>query len=1096
MLDETRIPHFIPDKPAGVDCFEGHSQERLAHSVCGYVRKIDAKPEDMGQDENTMPRIIGLEGGWGTGKSNVVRMVENELAKAGYYTFTYDAWGHQEDLQRRSILETMTSSLIRDKVLQGEVEIQLRNGKPHKDTWANQLSLLLSNKTTTIKHSVPHLTGAAVWGICLVAAFAVLTVVSGILLDKITCFPVWAAILMDLLPVIAGMGLSIFYRFKDKNWDRTLKLISKQEDDTIDEEYTSSEEPSVAEFKNWMRAMSDYLGSTKHKYNKLVIVFDNMDRLPSEKVMQLWSSIYTFFAGGEFKNIWSVIPYDYEHLCQAIYGSKESSDVIEEDAERIKQFISKTFPITYHVPEPVITDYKKLFYTYFDAAFGVDEHDREHICQVFTHLESEPNPRTVIRFVNELVAKRLQWNDKKYRLQNLALYILKKDYLFYSGNSLDVQLLGDGVFEKVEAFYPEKEKVRTELCQYAYGLDDEKLAGELPLRNELKRKVTSGEPILEYVDKPNFSSVLDDLLKDTDQATLNNTVMSLASLDGVELTADIKKQLQIKWDFLANMKAESRYENHQYDKTLTRLIQHATPKRVVAMAKKFAEAMQKLPVSDGEAYFKTQHQLQEALKAANVAFDDSSWYKPVTCEADVFAKYVCEAKEEYKHYSLRAGQKELNDYLYKGSISGNSIVTAVVDYIKDDDQYDLTDLKNALSKAISEDNIKQDICVAAYVHRVLSVGEGVMRLRFKAEKVADFLNGNQAPWTEKLPVGLEDVMAMSLADGKDMNEIEDEMIPRICKCMNRYFEYTELLKHTGKEGSAYRKLNVYCVEHLEGDELDTMYAAQHLVELHRTLDLEKGKLLKQFNQWPDINWGEITAENEYVKEVKNYVHQDFFESYRDYSGSFSDSIIRLGVESMELQNTGFLAKSQQVQQGYNRTATTLVVDDYWKAFVQTYLGTKYMPQASVLLTNEAVTMLQWLYDHNEVKESALLDDILGYADEATLKSYLHTILNDHFAKTDINKSKFIYYGRLLPMLGSDMDANTARGLMQHFIKPICKDSDCAAIIISNKEFYLDIMRLDSTIAASFVREIVDIDFYSEVTKELKDLLPKEKAEKE
>ena len=548
---------------------------------------------------------------------------------------------------------------------------------------------------------MPTLAGAAVWGICLVASFAVLTVVSRILLDKITCFPVLAAILIDLLPVIIGLGLSICYRFKDKSWDRTLKLISQREDDTIDEEYTSSEEPSVAEFKNWMRAMSDYLGSTKQKYNKLVIVFDNMDWLPAEKVMQLWSSIYTFFAGGEFKNIWTVIPYDYEHLCQAIYGSEESSDVKEEDTERIKQFISKTFPITYHVPEPVITDYKKLFYTYFDAAFGADEHDREHICQVFTHLESNPNPRTVIRFVNELVAMRLQWNDEKYRLQNLALYILKKDILFYSGKQLDEQLLSDEVFDKVEAFYPEKEKVRTELCQYAYGLDDEKLAGELPLRNELKRKMAAGETIEEYVAKPNFLSVLEDVLNDTDQATLNNTVESMASLDGVEMTPAVKVQLKSKWDFLANKKAETVYESLVYEPTLTTLIQRASQKRVVNMAKHYVEQMQGRTVSDGAAYFQVMQRLQDELKATKVDFDDTDWYRTKVCKPEQFVEYVCAAKAEYKHYGLTADMKQLNDYLLNGSISGNSLVTTVVDYIKDDKVYDLTELKTKLAKAIT-----------------------------------------------------------------------------------------------------------------------------------------------------------------------------------------------------------------------------------------------------------------------------------------------------------------------------------------------------------------------------------------------------------
>lgn len=349
MQETIQNPRFIIDKPVGKDCFDGHSQENLAHSISNYVRMADAKPEDVTdsdqQAKTTLPRIIGLEGDWGSGKSNVVSMIESELKGEGYYTFTYDAWGHQEDLQRRSILETLTGKLITDNVLQGKVKIPMRNGKMNEASWGDQLSLLLSNKTTIIKHSVPHLSGAAVWGICLVAAFAVLTVISGILLEKVTCFPVWVAILMDLLPVIIGFSIASYYRCKDGKWDRTLKLISQREDDTVDEEYTSSEEPSVSEFKNWTRAVSNYLGSNnKRQYKKLIIVFDNMDRLPSDKVMQLWSSIYTFFAGGEFENIWAIIPYDYAHLCQAIYGCEESDIIGEKDAERIKQFISKTFP--------------------------------------------------------------------------------------------------------------------------------------------------------------------------------------------------------------------------------------------------------------------------------------------------------------------------------------------------------------------------------------------------------------------------------------------------------------------------------------------------------------------------------------------------------------------------------------------------------------------------------------------------------------------------------------------------------------------------------------------------------------------------------
>lgn len=1088
MQDTTQFPHFIQDKPNGRDWSEGHSQEKLAHGVCDYVRKLDAKPDANDNGAASMPRIIGLEGSWGTGKSNVVSMIEKELTAEGYYTFTYDAWGHQEDLQRRSILETLAVKLIDEKVLQGKTTIRMRNGKPHTDSWANQLSLLLSNKTTTIRKSTPRLTPAAFWGIGIVALFAICSLIAGQLIENATDFCCYWWI--DVIPIILAIIVAGWYRIKDGSFDNIFRMVDHTNNDTIDEEYTSSEEPTVSEFKNWMHSVSKHLGESKGQYKRLIIVFDNMDRLPSDKVMQLWSSIYTFFAGGEFKHIWTIIPYDYEHLCQAIYGSEDNDEKGEKDVERIKLFISKTFPITYHVPQPVITDYRKIFNTYFDEAFGPDVHDKEHICQVFMHLEENPNPRTVIRFVNELVAMRLQWSGEKYRLQNQALYILKKDYLFYSDKQLDSQLLGDGLFDKVAPFYPEQDKVRTEICQYAYGLDDEKLASETPLRNELKRKIEAGDSVVEYVENPNFLSVFETVLAGIDQSTLNNAVKSLASLDEAELSAETKVRVLGKWDFLANMKARSVYDSHQYDDTLTALIKHATARRAINMACSYASAMQRIKVTDGTNYYNAQHKLQLALQEAKVEYDDSTWYQSVICDSEQFVQYVCAAKEEYDHYGLTAETKALNEYLLNGAVSGNSQVTTVIDYIKDDDNYDLSELKKGLAKAIQEDTIKQDICVAAYVHRVLSDDEDVMKVRFKAETVSDYLNGDQSPWADKLPVGLEDVMAMSLADGKDLNEIDDVMLPRIAGCMSKYMNYTTLLEHTGKEGSAYRKLNIYCIEHRTGGKLNMIYAARHLSELQQSLKLDIELILKQFNGWPAIKWGDINVDNEYVKDVKNYVHLSLMEAYKNNPGKFSDSVIKLGINAMQLQPVGFLAKVQQVQQGYNRMMPQLVLDEYWKTMVMTYLGSDFLREAGALLTGEGVTMLQWLYDRNEVREPVLLDSILQKADGATLKTYLHTMMNDCFSKTDITKEKFMYFGKLIPLLGADMDANTARGLMQHFIKPVCQNSDCASIILANKAFYLAVMQLDAAMASTIAKELIKLEVYKDVASELNDLLPK------
>lgn len=129
MANNEQYPRFIPDKPTGDDVFEGQSQTNLANNICEYIRSNDSA-SSRGREQ--MPRIIGLEGKWGSGKSNVVEKIKKDLEGEGYYTFTYDAWGHQEDLQRRSILETLTNALIEDKVLEGKVKIKMRMVNPKR----------------------------------------------------------------------------------------------------------------------------------------------------------------------------------------------------------------------------------------------------------------------------------------------------------------------------------------------------------------------------------------------------------------------------------------------------------------------------------------------------------------------------------------------------------------------------------------------------------------------------------------------------------------------------------------------------------------------------------------------------------------------------------------------------------------------------------------------------------------------------------------------------------------------------------------------------------------------------------------------------
>ena len=71
--------------------------------------------------------------------SSLVECLHSET-KDKYHFFTYDAWGHQNDLPRRSILEELTSDIT-----------QGPNALLAESTWKQRLDNLLAKRKKTIE---------------------------------------------------------------------------------------------------------------------------------------------------------------------------------------------------------------------------------------------------------------------------------------------------------------------------------------------------------------------------------------------------------------------------------------------------------------------------------------------------------------------------------------------------------------------------------------------------------------------------------------------------------------------------------------------------------------------------------------------------------------------------------------------------------------------------------------------------------------------------------------------------------------------------------------------------------------------------------
>ena len=416
LQSKQQYPRFIQNKPCGIDKFDGGSQERLAKTIARHFCQNDSLDEEC-----TLPRIIGIEGIWGSGKSNVVKMLERELSD-DYYFFEYDAWGHQEDLQRRSILELLTSKLIDDGILSGNATIKVKGGGTKTVSWSEKLKYLLARKTETVTEKYPLISNG------MVAAFlvAVLTPIFTFIAYAVKPTPTtwWfslLSIIIAALPVLIALCVWKWAYSKDHKygWSYMLAIYQDKVEKDVCYETLSEDEPTVYEFKTWMQDISDFIKEKGQR--KLVLVFDNMDRLPAEKVKELWSSIHTFFADSGFENVWAVIPFDETHLACA-FGDETD----EQTKQLTKYFINKTFPIVYRVAPPVITDYRSIFNKLFVEAFGETENEaKETINRIFRLVNPNANVREIISYINEMVALKQEWCNEILMI-NIALFCLKK----------------------------------------------------------------------------------------------------------------------------------------------------------------------------------------------------------------------------------------------------------------------------------------------------------------------------------------------------------------------------------------------------------------------------------------------------------------------------------------------------------------------------------------------------------------------------------------------------------------------------------------------------------------------------------------------
>lgn len=429
---------LLSKAPCNDDLFEGGAHKKLAGVIAGEIRN----------DSNCT--IIGIDGGWGSGKSNLVGMVKENLCSGSekYHFFTYDAWGHQTDLQRRTILEELITDLV-----DGEMPVF------NEESWRISLDNLLAKKKYTSTKTVPAIGKGTI-----VSLFAlILTPFVSHLASLVDSN--WLKALILIIPYVLAYGVVMrrhYHDMKEKydqtlTWEKVLSEFFLVYKDSIKEETRSEsiseKEPSSRQFKEWMHKIDK--GLKDNNDTIVVFVIDNMDRLPKLKVQELWAAIHSCFAEEHYSNIRVIIPFDRAHIRNA-FQSEDIKTSQEEIVVYGDDFINKTFYVVYSVPPPILSGWMHYFCNRWKEAFGEHSNADHSVLQIYDMLTKEHSPRKIIAFINQFVTIR-NLCEESIEDKYIALYIFGRNKIAENPSK---EILNPSYLGSLDFLYKEDERMK------------------------------------------------------------------------------------------------------------------------------------------------------------------------------------------------------------------------------------------------------------------------------------------------------------------------------------------------------------------------------------------------------------------------------------------------------------------------------------------------------------------------------------------------------------------------------------------------------------------------------------------------------------
>ncbi|OZB58039.1 MAG: hypothetical protein B7X39_18740 [Lysobacterales bacterium 14-68-21] len=306
-------------------------------------------------------------------------------------------------------------------------------------------------------------------------------------------------------------------------------------------------EPSAIEFQDTFRGIVE---ETIKAERRLIIVIDNLDRLPGEEALAMWATIRSLFLGSDtglhqrrtrYDPI-IILPIAEEALARMYKGG--------EGATLARSFMDKTFDLTFRVNRLVLTKWyeylsaqmSKVFNTEFQPSWAfVTGRLYDRYCTAGNGTTI--TPRSINTLINSTAALWMLWRGK-VEFASVAYYCIWRD-------AIDVNVV-QALSTPNAIIREHDENWQASVAAIHYGVSPEEASGVL-LELPLKRAIANREydEFSRMANIAGFGFILHKAVEDggarTDSKSVFNTSLLLGRLEaggGSELHAETWRLLR------------------------------------------------------------------------------------------------------------------------------------------------------------------------------------------------------------------------------------------------------------------------------------------------------------------------------------------------------------------------------------------------------------------------------------------------------------------------------------------------------------------------------------------------------------------------